>query len=684
MRLPLLLCAVAGATLAFAQQPPPTSVNPTGPPPLRVGVEFNSPPLSFLPDPAAPAFAPSGFTVDLLREIERVSPLRFELVPKPWTRLLADFETKDLDMLANVLRTDARRDTMAFTNPHGRVHGVIYTRRDRPRLRRTSEFAGRSLGTLAGSVAHVNALKNDGWGATVEPFSHWELAFEATAKGENDGTLLLSPMSSSLRNQNELRSDLVEDIIHPYRFALHPGSHAAVADLNDALALLAADGTLDRLVRRWIGPIEPRPIRLTDLRPYLWPTSLGLILLTLALWWQHRALRRATRTTAALRRTTQLLNASQNIAQVGGWDVNLVSGELFWSEGTCRIHEVAPDYLPSLDHAFEFYPPLARAKLTAVWEAAVQRGESYDLELELITARQRRILVQTIGVPTIERGRTLRVTGAIRDITQLKQAERDRLQLSKIEATSILVGGLAHDFNNLFTIIGLNLGLAHNPTTPPAEFARRLTAAGGAVTAAQKLIRQLLAFARGATSTPSPVDLAPLARTTVAEALQNSPVRAEFTLPATLGPILGNANQIQQLFHHISLNAREAMPEGGLVRVTGGLTSPDSPPPPELPNTPGVYLSITDYGPGIEPDLLARVFDPYFSTKNRGTQKGMGLGLSISHAIVQDHQGVIAVKSVPDRGTTVFLWFPLARLDSPPPLNLSRSPAGENGTVPVV
>jgi ABC-type amino acid transport substrate-binding protein len=131
MRLPLLLCAAAGATLAFAQQPPPTSVNPTGPPPLRVGVEFNTPPLSFLPDPADPASSPTGFTIDLLREIERVSSLRFELVPKPWTRLLADFEAQDLDMLANVLRTDARRDTMAFTNPHGRVHGVIYTRRDR-------------------------------------------------------------------------------------------------------------------------------------------------------------------------------------------------------------------------------------------------------------------------------------------------------------------------------------------------------------------------------------------------------------------------------------------------------------------------------------------------------------------------------------------------------------------------
>lgn len=625
--------------------------------PLKVGVEINGPPVSFVPDGGEP----TGFTIELLREIERVSPLEFELVPNWWTQILRQFDAGEIDILGNVVRTEARLDAMAFSTAHARVRGVIYTRPNQPALSRTADFAGRTIGTLAGSVAYVNAQKHEGWGARIVPFNDWQDAFDATAAGETDATLLLSPTSSRLANSHQLHTELVDDIVHEYRFALHPTEHQTLATLNDALVALQADGTMDRLYAKWIGPIEPRPIRPADLKPYLWPALLAAAALALVFSWQRHMLRRVARQAKALRQATQLLNTSQELAHVGGWEVDLERHSLFWTNQTRRIHEVDTTSTPSLDEAFAFFPPSSRARIETVWKHATERGESFELEVEMNTARGRTIMVQVIGVPTMEHGRVVRMTGAMRDITKLKQAERDRLVVSKLESTGILAGGLAHDFNNLLTVIVLNIDLAQSAPTRPGDQQRWLTSAKQAATTAQQLIRELITFAQPGSNNRGPVDLPTLIRVTAEDALAGSSVTPRFDLPATLAPIAGDEEQLRQVIRHLINNARDATPAGGTISLHAEPVDRNPHAPADQAPAPHVHLIVRDEGPGICAATQARVFDPYFSTKQRGAQKGMGLGLTICHAIVQQHQGTITLDSAPQRGTAVHVWLPVAR-----------------------
>jgi len=127
---------------------------------LRVGVEINASPLAFVDERGEPL----GFTVDILREIERVSDLRFEIVTDYWTHVLDQFHRGELDMLGNVMLLDERLATMAFSIPHATVHGVVYTRPAQRPIRATRDMVGKKIGILRGSVAALKAEQHLGGG----------------------------------------------------------------------------------------------------------------------------------------------------------------------------------------------------------------------------------------------------------------------------------------------------------------------------------------------------------------------------------------------------------------------------------------------------------------------------------------------------------------------------------------
>jgi signal transduction histidine kinase/CheY-like chemotaxis protein len=643
---------------------------------LRVGVEINASPMAFVDERGDPR----GFTVDILREIERVSDLRFEIVPNYWTNILNMFNRGELDLLGNVMLLEERRSTMAFSIPHATVHGVIYARPGLRPIRSTRDLAGKQIGVMRGSIAALKATQNEGWGAELIPFTSWQDAFDATYLGQIDGTLLLSPASSRTANDHNLRIDVAGDIGFPHRFALQPGDTDTLGRINDALLELRADGTFDRLFAQWIGPIEPRPIYLRDLRPYLLP-SLGVLLgLALLFWWQRHVMRRIARQAAELRRASELLNATQSLSRVGGWSYEVATDNLTWTEGTHAIHETDPaEYTPTVESAMNFYTPDSRERLQAAWATSLRERTPYDLELEVVTARGKRIHVRTIATLTVLEGKLKRVHGAIQDITDRKRAEQDRLILSKLESTGMLAGGIAHDFNNLLTVIVLNLGLAQRSAISPTESQRRLGEAAQAALAAQRLTQQLITFARGGAPVRQTVDLARIARESTELALSGSNVRAEFTLPPTLGPLAGDPGQLGQLVHNLVLNAREAMPEGGVVRIHGEQTQLPAGHASGLPGGDTLHLSVSDEGGGVPEDVKPRIFDPYFSTKGRGVQKGMGLGLTICHSVAKQHGGAITMENHPGLGATFHLWLPpgtAGQPETPPPATEAALPTG--------
>ena len=254
------------------------------------------------------------------------------------------------------------------------------------------------------------------------------------------------------------------------------------------------------------------------------------------------------------------------------------------------------------------------------------------------------------------RGRIAKVQGVIFEITERKRQEEERLRLDKLESIGILAGGIAHDFNNLLTAILGNINLVSLTALLPPEARDCLAAAEHACLKAQGLAQQLLTFAKGGAPVKQLTALGPLIIEAVTVALAGSPCRAEVSLPEDLWPAEVDPDQLRQALTNILLNAQQAMGTGGVITITGANLTGEI--PPELPLPPGAYvrLDITDQGPGIPPELLERIFDPYFTTK----PKGSGLGLATAFSILRKHGGYLTATSPPGAGATFTLYLPAA------------------------
>jgi signal transduction histidine kinase/ActR/RegA family two-component response regulator len=248
---------------------------------------------------------------------------------------------------------------------------------------------------------------------------------------------------------------------------------------------------------------------------------------------------------------------------------------------------------------------------------------------------------------------------AVTDITARKRAESDRLILDKLESTGILAAGIAHDFNNLLTVILLNLELAQKHKPLDENLARYLGEAKETCLLASSLTAQLLTFAKGGAPIRKAMLLSGVIKESVRSALSGSKVGCETSLAEDLWMAEVDAGQIGQVIRGMVLNSCEAMPQGGVVFVRAENVVLNVQQEPSLPAGEYVRVSIEDQGTGIAKDVLPKIFDPYFSTKHRGDQKGMGL--TICHAVVQKHGGAIAVKSEVGRGTTFDIYLPAAR-----------------------
>jgi PAS domain S-box-containing protein len=256
-------------------------------------------------------------------------------------------------------------------------------------------------------------------------------------------------------------------------------------------------------------------------------------------------------------------------------------------------------------------------------------------------------------------GKMIGLIGVSRPIAERRQAEEERMILSKLESAGILAGGIAHDFNNLLSVILGNLDQIKLFELSETERNQLLEAIRTAAMEAGNLTKQLITLAQGGDPLIKPIYLSNLLQDRSIQALRGSQARADFSLPADLWPVEADEGQIGQVIRGLVLNAREAMPEGGTVSVLAENMQIHEHQT-TLPLKPGRYVRvrISDEGPGIPENIFPKIFDPYFSTKERGIQKGMGLGLTICRSIIQKHRGALTIETLSGKGTTVTFYLP--------------------------
>ena len=242
----------------------------------------------------------------------------------------------------------------------------------------------------------------------------------------------------------------------------------------------------------------------------------------------------------------------------------------------------------------------------------------------------------------------------VMDITEQKKLEALRANLGKMESLGIMAGGIAHDFNNILMAILGNISLL-SMATKPAEIREGLQEAEQACRQAMLLAKQLLTFAKGGAPVKKACDLRVLVEESARLALSGSKVKVDYTWPADLWSVNVDAGQMHQVFTNLLINADQAMPAGGQIAITAANHRLDAGSP--LPLPPGNYVrcQISDQGVGIAPEHLDKIFDPYFTTK----QKGSGLGLTMVYSIIKQHGGFVTVDSRLGQGTTFTVYLPV-------------------------
>ena len=264
----------------------------------------------------------------------------------------------------------------------------------------------------------------------------------------------------------------------------------------------------------------------------------------------------------------------------------------------------------------------------------------------------------------------------LRDITDRKRLEDQLRQAQNLESIGTLAGGIAHDFNNLLMSIVGNISVARMRTSPDADSYHFLAEAERASLAGADLTSRLITFARGGEPVMKAISINRVIKEGTDSGLAGSAIHAECSLPKDLLPVRADETQIKQVIHNIVTNAREAMPQGGTIKVMGAniVLSPED--MPSLPPGDYVKIAIEDQGKGIREEDLPKIYDPYFTTKGMGSEKGMGLGLAVVYSIIKRHSGHIAIESAPGRGTTVNIYLPAHRTEK----GTAERPGGASGS----
>lgn len=285
------------------------------------------------------------------------------------------------------------------------------------------------------------------------------------------------------------------------------------------------------------------------------------------------------------------------------------------------------------------------------------KGQYYILESRngtkrIITLRHSKI-----------KDRADRVLGAVhvfRDETETVKFRSEQQKADKLESIGILAGGIAHDFNNLLTAILSNVSLIKYESDPDSETHEILTEVEKASLRARDLTQQLLTFSRGGLPVKKKASIAELIRESADFALSGSNVYCDYHFAEDLSPVEVDIGQISQVINNLIINADEAMPGGGVINLSAENTYLESNQFPGIKCGNYVKIVIADHGIGINKSHLPKIFDPYFSTK----QKGSGLGLATCYAIIKKHQGFIGVDSELGKGTRFIIYLPASTTNS--------------------
>ncbi len=389
----------------------------------------------------------------------------------------------------------------------------------------------------------------------------------------------------------------------------------------------------------------------------------------------------------ALQESDRDLKRAQHMTHIGSWRFDLNTGTTIASEEAYRIYGLNFPGLLHIKDVQDAPLPEYRAALDSSLKQLIHHGKPYDIEFQICRASDKEIR-NIHSVAEYDAGKNI-VVGTIHDITERVKLESQLRQSHKMESVGRLAGGVAHDFNNMLSVILGHAELAMEVTDPDDARHTHLEQIFQAAQRSADMTRQLLAFARKQTITPKILDfneaiagLLNMLRRLIGEDIDLSWQSASGVWPVRMDPA-----QIDQILANLCVNARDAIKGVGKITIETGTKSFDEDYCDDHPGfLPGDYvmLAVSDNGCGMDKETMDKLFEPFFTTKDMG--KGTGLGLSMVYGIVKQNDGFVNVYSEPGKGTTFRIYLPRHRgmVSDMPPEKARRIPKAQGETVLIV
>ncbi|MEW6710835.1 MAG: transporter substrate-binding domain-containing protein [Candidatus Riflebacteria bacterium] len=632
---------------------------------IVVGSDYNFPPFEYIDENGNPA----GFNYDLLKAVASETGLQVEFKPSLWPDTLDDLETGKIDMIQGMFFSPERATRFVFSAPVVVSHCVAVTRKDAgfPPPQTFEELKNRRIVVEELDIMHDFVIKHGLASFTTTAKSQPDALFLLSA-GQYDCALVSRMTASHVIEKNGITNLVMarDPLFSPnYCFSSRHEQKGLMAKLNEGLKIVARSGEFQRIQQRWFGIEATDGISIWQILRYAGFIVLPLLLAVLIFFfWSYSLKQQVHRKTEDLRKSEEQFRALIEGApyaifvQVRGTFayLNQAAISLFGIEN-------ADEYLgnPVLDVFHE--------ESHVIVSQRIQQLNSEKIKADLMQNRIYRrdgslVPVEVCAAPASFRGEN----GALvflRDISQQLKLEDQLRQSSKMEAVGNLAGGVAHDYNNMLSVIigYAELILAKTPEDDPdIGYLKEIYAAGKR---SADITAQLLAFARKQKISPSVLNI----NLKIEQTLQmlgrliGERISLVWKPGENLRTVLIDPVQLDQILANLCVNARDAISGPGEIIIktenrTKTLEEAGQPARSGL----FVYLSVTDNGCGMTELIKSKIFDPFFTTKELG--RGTGLGLATVYGIVKQNQGHIEVHSTPHAGTRFDIFFPAAEAES--------------------
>ena len=643
-------------------------------------------PLRFAPDPAFPPLewfdeqgAYRGLIADYFKLIEARLGASIEIVrARSWDEVLRLAEVHEVDGVTAAQATPKRSTYLTWTAPILDIPNVIIVRKEfsgeatldalgRPAAEPGSGARSRRVAVTAGNALHEYVLARFP-SVLLAPSADDLTCLQDVSFGRADAAVVNLATASYLIERHGIANLKVAGDSgrrNPLAIATRRDQPLLGSIMAKGLASVTPEER-EEIYRRWIK---------LDLSPFAFgrqvAAALGglLAVVAIVLGWNAVLRRRVASATAGLRaelaerkRAEAALAASQrkltlHLEQTlfGVIEFDLEFRVAYWNPAAERIFGWTKEEALGRNAGELIVPRKFWPQVADVWASLLaQRGGQVHIN-ENTTRDGRTIVCEWVNTPLTDGdGKVTGVMSLTIDVSERERVAQTLSRAQRLEALAVLAGGIAHDFNNLLTGILSNVSLARSDHPPAAELDELLEEAAAAAQRAATLTGQLLTFAKGGAPVKKVADLAPLVREAALFAARGATGACAFQFGQGLWPAEVDPGQIAQVVQNLVLNALEAMPAGGTVVVSLENTALQPGAQGGLAAGPYLRLRVSDLGVGIPAASLPRIFDPFFSTKDRGS----GLGLAVCHSVVTRHGGSIEARSTPGSGTTFEVLLP--------------------------